>query len=190
MLDLFRRWFGIPSVETAIASVGCLLFRSGPVAVAWCVITVVVFPVDRMLRGWAIAHVGNEILETMTPAFAHLDAATAVLWIVSTFLGVAPFLHQAPRVVLRRFCHPVRLVHSTATFGSKTSTGLNSAANVILSHNRLFTAVAFTKPVSVFFRRPNGAADDNKSSESFAGKIGMASVIHENILEINSRRGM
>ena len=74
-------------------------------------------------------HVGEEILERLSPPLADRDAAASVKWPVFSILVVAPNLHGVPRRILGRVFHAmsggqlpaslsVDLLHkATATLG-------------------------------------------------------------------------
>lgn len=73
-----------------------LLKATRPSAVVGCVRAVAIDAVNRVFRGWAPAHVGQEVLERLAPAVTNRDASSAVavvvlgVWIKATFAKVTP----------------------------------------------------------------------------------------------------
>ena len=91
------------AVAPARASIVGLLARSGPAAVAWFVVAVVVDALERQSI-WTPAHVCNEARERVPPFLADRDTASAVVverlraWVGATLN------HRLPRVVLGAMC--------------------------------------------------------------------------------------
>jgi hypothetical protein len=73
-----------------------LLGARCPAAIVRRVIAVVVAAIERVLRGWPRAHIGEESHEIVTPAVAHPNAAAAVAlkssmaWIVAPAIQIKP----------------------------------------------------------------------------------------------------
>jgi len=84
-----------------------LLLSGRPLAILWGVIAIVVFAVN--LQPWlmTLAHVGNEVGGAF-PAFANLDAATAVAFISLVFGVGAATYHRFPNLEERVAPLPMR----------------------------------------------------------------------------------
>ena len=89
------------------AGVHVLLVPSGPPAVAGLVVPIVVDPVDGMEPRRSPAHIGKEVLETLSPPFAHSNAAASPVLEPLVVRVVAPLAHLHPAVVLGLSGHPV-----------------------------------------------------------------------------------
>lgn len=92
----------IDSEPRRITSVPALFGSSGPPAVIWRVITVIINAVDRVLRCRALTHVGKEILETRSPSSTYRNAAATVICKGPVRTVLATVDHVAPAHVERR----------------------------------------------------------------------------------------
>jgi len=97
--------------------VRCLLFSRCPATVVWCVVPIVVLPIERQrwMRTWP--HIVKELTEVVPPRSTHSDASTPVvlvrlaLWIVAALLRADPclvlrwmkLLATVPELALARF---------------------------------------------------------------------------------------
>jgi hypothetical protein len=87
--------------SAAAPLVRTLLRPRSPSAISGLVVPVVVDPVDRVLGGRPLSHVGQERLERVQPAVAHLDSASAVVFPTGAARVGAPILCAGPHPV---FC--------------------------------------------------------------------------------------
>jgi len=88
--------FDVPAVP-AVSILGC---TQGPDAVRWVVPGVVIEPFDGVIRGRAVAHIGDEVFVPF-PSLAVRDAPAAVI-LPPGVIGVrASVLHGGPHVVFR-----------------------------------------------------------------------------------------
>jgi hypothetical protein len=71
-----------------------------PYAVPRFVVAVVILTLDGMPRRWPPAHVGEEVLKTISPALAYLNAPATVVIPAFDRRIVATSLHRAPSAVL------------------------------------------------------------------------------------------
>jgi|SRR5262245_7484521 len=62
----------------AFATIRRLLFRCGPSAIVWCVVTAGINPVDGVLRTRTHAHVSEELVELL-PAGSDRDASATIV---------------------------------------------------------------------------------------------------------------
>lgn len=94
------------------SSVAGLFSRGSPPAVAFFVVAIVVFPIER-LSGRSFPHVGKEVYEG-TPLLANRDAATAVVSVTRGFRIAASLDHLFPSVIDRRVPLAMYLARTTA----------------------------------------------------------------------------
>src|SRR5690606_10035571 len=81
--------------------VALLSQNSGPTAVSWLVIPVVIYAIDGVLRRRPRAHVGKKCFEAIPPPVTDANAAPTVVF-VACYSGVlAPGLHRGPSIVFR-----------------------------------------------------------------------------------------
>lgn len=99
--------FAIDFYKKVIASISALLGASGPTAVFFGVISLVINPIKLMLFGRSIAHVGKECLERMFPFIANRYSSAAVIAEACGFRVHAPGAHCCPDSVLYRPRFPV-----------------------------------------------------------------------------------
>lgn len=85
--------------RATVSRVPVLLASCGPSAVSGRVITVVVDAVDGVRLRWLSAHIGQEVLEGMQPAFANPNPAPAVVRKAKAFRVIAAGFHRKPRRV-------------------------------------------------------------------------------------------
>ena len=88
-------------------SIFALLFASGPAAVFWAIVAIVVDAVDGQTFRFR-PHVGVEVFKRFKPSGAYLNAAPTPVFIVSIIRVIAAFVHVAPSVVFRCMRHAVR----------------------------------------------------------------------------------
>lgn len=125
-----------------------LLFRRGPTAIGWFIVTVVVYAVKRRSL-WALSHVGDEV-DKVKPSFAEGDSTTAVP--VKTFVAwaLAPFLHGNPGIVCRSMgftMAPMRVLATIPTRANQAFAGLcPSAAKKVTPDRGFFPARTQTQP--------------------------------------------
>ncbi len=103
------------------ASVGPLLFRRRPAAIARLIIAVVIDSVNGMLGRWARPHVGRECLETHSPSLAHRNAASSVVLKICEPAIAASVDHVRPNVVNRSTRHAVLKIHHGGAFSPKAA---------------------------------------------------------------------
>jgi hypothetical protein len=95
---------GQQSVTCAVVE---LCLAGGPPTVSGLVVSVIVDAVDAVLRGGTRPHVGQEVLEVVTPALADTNTAPAVLRVSRVTRIQASASHIPPRRDLRRLRAPV-----------------------------------------------------------------------------------
>jgi hypothetical protein len=89
-----------PSGRDGWSLIRVLLLASGPAAIAWLVVAVVV----DAIKGCAFRsrpHVGEEVFKC-APTGAELDATASVILVRRVFLVCTSALHCAPRGIFRR----------------------------------------------------------------------------------------
>jgi hypothetical protein len=83
-------------------TISTLLLNRGPPTVTRLIVTIIIFPVNRILRPRLKPHVCQEILEGVQPAIAHLDTATAITE-VALVIGIGAALdHAIPSLKFRK----------------------------------------------------------------------------------------
>ena len=80
----------------AFSSIVGLLLRSGPSAIAWFIIAVVVIPLNGMTGRWLRPHVFEEVFETSQPPFAYRYASPTVVGPLVRIFVETPRLHSGP----------------------------------------------------------------------------------------------
>ena len=110
-----------------LATVSSLVLTRGPAAVVGRVRPIVIFALQCQIWRRTRPHVGDEILEAVTPAVAHRDPAPTVVFIEFMLRREAPSLHVHPDAILRHGAPAVRpglgschLACETATASSLT----------------------------------------------------------------------
>jgi hypothetical protein len=76
-----------------------LLNRRCPTAVSSLVMPVNVDPIDRHIRRWTSANIGNELFEA---GVLHLYSATAIVFVPVVFMVTTSAEHRYPNTVLWR----------------------------------------------------------------------------------------
>lgn len=90
-----------------VSGVVVLLSAGCPSAVAGFVSSIVVDPIQRMVRGRGIAHVLVKGSERVEPPFADSDSPPAIVRVLRVVLSRAPGLHGFPGNVFLSAAHPV-----------------------------------------------------------------------------------
>jgi len=149
-----------------------LLFMSGPIAIAWTIIAIVVFALQGLLASGLGAHVGEERLKGSQPSLAHGNAATAVVFESRIISIAAPGQHVGPRTVFSRLCHSVSLV----CFGGKPWLLTAAARGKDSPHGRsspqaLFPADADALPKNVELISLICLGNDREKSKCFSSQI-------------------
>lgn len=150
----------------------CSLFFSGrPAAIAGFVVPVVVrVAINRVLRGWRIAHVAVKSVKGIKPFLAHRDAATRIVLPISrvpnAILGVLPRSpdFRAPFGVFR--------LQVPYDFLMQTSAALTPAiAQGLLPRNGFIPAITAATPTDSTIRGIRGTFNHGQASEPLANQI-------------------
>jgi hypothetical protein len=121
-----------------------------PAAVIWSVMSVVVAAVKRVTRRTR-THVAVKGSEGRAPAFAHHDAASAVVGPLLMRSAVTAGLRLAPHGVFRRLAEAVPCVSDAKRFVGDAPAGRRGARAQVVSPNRSHRAAgASTHPVRPF----------------------------------------
>ena len=172
------------NVSTAIAS---LFAISGPAAIAWRVVAIIIDSVNRVCWRWTRTHVRKEVYEA-TPSLADLDAAPAVVLIAARRRLVAAFKHRNPRFILRCREFSSRTIAALSMYGVvsialscnfriQTATALRCMPSQVSGVNNFLSAAlaaAFPHWVFALF---SGIANHRPSPKRFVSQI----VHHHNI---------
>jgi hypothetical protein len=87
----------------------CLFSWSGPPAVAWAIIIVVIYAIKAVSRR-ALSHVGKKVLKRMPPSLTDSYTPSPVIWESYVFFVITPVAHVYPRPVRACPGTPVRRV--------------------------------------------------------------------------------
>lgn len=129
-----------------------LFCRSGPAAILWTVIAIVINAIKRVGRSWSRSHVGKKLLKAMPP-LADLDAAPTVPGIACV-LGVrAARLHALPYMI---FCGGMPPMLPGASADASDVLEMQTAAAFCIARSEigsicyhLGSALARTQPLSI-----------------------------------------
>lgn len=151
----------MPAVISAIATIICLLFRSGPTAVFRRVVTVIIFSIYRIMLSWLFPHICKEIFEAMKPALVYCNAASTVFWIVFILWIQAAHLHTDPRIVFSSSCHVMRpsRTHSLQSIAAAR----NDLPDLDMTPMNALLFSAFTRADNLSMLRCAEIADAEKS---------------------------
>jgi hypothetical protein len=160
------------NIGSARSSIVGLLFLCGPAAIAWFVVTILVWKaVNCQKWGWPSAHINNEVWEAATPTATDFDSASTVIGIAFVFLIFTASNHSGPNVILRpshaATGRTVSQSWSASLFKfsqNATATLSGSIFKIISRHIFNGSAVANTSPIEMS-AGPSGSLLDKKSSE-------------------------
>jgi hypothetical protein len=172
-LAKFLESHGLPIVFTdeGVPAIRRLLLGGRPTAVSGFVPPAVVDSVYGH-AGWALSHVGEEVVELLPPV-TNLDATSAVVRKRLRLLVFAPLPHTAPDVVGSRSTFPVPCSKPGGpNFTQKASTGLRSSVpevgSIDVNHS---PAVAGEAPYGAATATATGLVKRDQSPKTHASKI-------------------
>jgi hypothetical protein len=143
-----------------------------PSHIAGLVVTVTIFAIERVMRGWLETHFRKELLKRIKAKFN----TPAAVDVVSTILGViTPLLSRCKGPVFRRTAHAVRSSYSGIVLASARL--CSTCRQPDAGNDRILATVAFTEPVKFFIWhafRANGC----KFAELLAEKILKLRTVH------------
>lgn len=128
--------------------ISALLNRSCPSAVAWLVVSVVVYTINGCIR-WRPAHILKKVFVAVEPTIAYLYSARAIVQILWVCLAVAATLHFEPNSVFlcAAMSFAVCSLAGTSRLPLKTSTALDRSEIKLGSTGNLScAAIALTEP--------------------------------------------
>lgn len=97
--------------QSSSSRVAVLLDRRSPSAVVWRVRPTVVDALNGVRRAGFVAHVGNEVVERVTPTIADGDTARAVVSIIASTRVMAAGFNRRPCYELAGLTHAVPYRH-------------------------------------------------------------------------------
>lgn len=160
--------------EQAVSPVLGLLTISGPAAVAWLIVAIVVDAFNRMFGRRTRTHVAVEVQEIIGPSLAYTDTPESVVLVP---LGrMTPGLHASPLLVLDTKVAARGVAMSSCAFGRKF-TGQAAAASRITCHKvngRYDSACAALAPAKPCRQIPTDvwrATYDGKPSINFSSSV-------------------
>ena len=121
-----------------------LLNPSRPLAVARLVMAIAVYPLNRVLGGWARPHVLHKGGKRVEPAVANINASLSIAGMGS---DTAAFAHGSPDVVFGQLAHSVLGKASRSLVALKASTAFGvSVVQLVCRNAANLAALAFTNP--------------------------------------------
>lgn len=155
-----------PSRATAVVS---LFACRSPSTVIRFVISVVVYAINGMFRGWARPHIGVEIGERK-PTLTDDDTSGSVV-----FMPSASRNHLSPNFMLGRFRHAVdRVCHSCGSrLLAATTPRRAGSQSVTIDVNYLAASTRTSPPLAMF-----GALNDREKSERHTRNVDEFHSVH------------
>ena len=148
------------------------LLRCGrPMAVSWRIISIDIFPINRMFGRRFFAHIGKKVFETVAPVVTNHNATTTIGVISRVVRVVAAKFHLGPSLILRSASQAMRsgILIAAKQFGCRflcqTAATKRSAANVRSGCNRGVSAVALALPHGVLCAWNFYLFNDQQTSE-------------------------
>ena len=133
-----------------VTAVVVLLLPSGPAAVLWRVVEVVVTTVESVLVAGRVSHVGVERLEGILPTLTHPDATTAVELVLLVGWVVAAVTHLVPDDIHPSSGHAVLSGTTGGFLALETTAGRRVASlQAVGRHFDHFSATAPAPPSRV-----------------------------------------
>jgi hypothetical protein len=165
----------------------CLCHHVCPTAIAWFVMPVCIYAVDRMPVG-ARSHISRKSMEIRAPSVAHANPATAVIgifrvvWVVATTFRCNPRM-IFPTVMLAVFREPS---DSGLTQQASAATGFSPAKP---HHGNDFDGAAITptQPPGCASIRRFSRFQYQQSSEALAGQIEPSRHPHDYSVQVLTR---
>lgn len=169
--------------------ISSLLHWCGPMTILWRIRTVIVDAIQLMVRRWAQAHVGKEMIE-QTPSITHRDTTGSVVWIARRMGIQASGFHGTPDVILWCLCAAMSKAVAfskmaaafqilTRCFSVQAATRLNVAVPQITQANGCAIPTGTTASDQAF---PTRCASDysfnSKTSSSQSNQISVGCAFH------------
>lgn len=162
-----------------------LLARKSPAAIAGFIISIIINAINGMAQGRPAAHVRKKCLETISPAFANLDAPSSPSCIARVIGIVAAKFHLCPDTMLGTLTEIMSPLISISRqeptgglFRKAAATECRSPDIGRCSHSKIST-IASTAPHGVTRAFNALPLHDEQSTEKFSFEV--ESVRHRNI---------
>lgn len=94
----------------AVSFVKTLLLKSRPSTIIRAIVTIYIYPIDRMLFSRSFAHIAQERFKATFPSVTNLNSTAPIVGILFVLRIITSALHVYPSKVLLRLSHAVRLV--------------------------------------------------------------------------------
>lgn len=137
---------------TEFSSIACLLFRRGPSAITWLVISIFIWIPIQCCTDWPRTHVLIKCFEAGSPFFAHCDAPSTVSIIPPALRVIASFFSAIPRSIFPTFGHTMSSHGDSPTTTTSISVAAAAARITIKKVGRIyrffFPAITFANPIS------------------------------------------
>ena len=149
-----------------------LFFWSAPLAIAWFIVSIWVWPAVEAFPGRAFAHVGEKVVEAIKPAVADRDAAASIVFKPIAFWVEATSLHARPRMIGTRISALPRVAMTKSVpFSLQASTTeFMSFDGASGEGNDFSSAITAEDPPSVFFS-DMGKSYADEASKAQSGEI-------------------
>lgn len=145
-----RHTLPAPCQNPVGSSISLLLFFTRPAAVFGRVTFLVVYSIQRVLRGRTPAHVFEERFKRIFPAGADKNITITITVVIMILRIVAALDHMRPSVIFRTFAHIVRDKPKSSQFFPKAAAAsYDSIAQMTASNDRGFPTDTATQPSKV-----------------------------------------
>lgn len=168
-----RLGFSLYRDQMIVSFIAALLFLSGPAAVPWLIVAVVVLALK--LHPWrASSHVSKKVLKTGTPPLAHRNAPPLIIGIV---LGKATGFGMCPRFIFTGLVHAMSSRFLCNQFSLEAAATVGPATAKVGSIDDVFSAALAPHEPVCPFGRPSNVRQPNYSTPA-NGQSGEVQVSH------------
>ena len=174
-----RHALPFPCKDAVVFSISRLFFSARPSAVAWVIIFLVVDPVNRVLGGWAPAHVFEKCLKGILPARAYGNAAAAIPTVENMLRIIAALQHATPGYIFDALTHRVGRKTKPRAFFAKAAAAFRiSTVQRIRTNDDGFPAGTAALP-SKPFEFPSYRLQRREPSELPLGEVSHAAIMDQ-----------
>ncbi len=145
------------------------LFWCCPAAIAWLVVSIVIFPIKRMETAGTMPHVCQKNLEIVSPSNTNRYPSPAILLIIWRPSVIASILHSFPNVIFDCRTQAMGSIGGGCSFALEAPTRNNLFSKMILPNHFVISAFTKTSPKSmpaILFAKSN----DKEPAESSANQ--------------------
>lgn len=181
--------FPLKLKSVIMARVVVLLLTCTPLAIAWLIVTIIIYALYTVLRPWFWPHISVEVFKTISPTFANLNTPITIILIAYLVWIFATRFDSAPSYVFSRIAQTMLCVSLLQHFCVGASTGLCSFFDKTStqSYKKLF-AVTLAKPKSLVPFVPADKSKRNKAAKSLTSQVFCSLICYGNDLRKIFRR--